>query len=99
MVNHSPAGKMAAITGSSVHNNRVQQLNHDLNIHCADVIKLQLYEFEHQRLLNPSNDTDIFAYIVYIPGINQLLQELSAPVTNLFSKSAFWSSYFFQNHA
>ena len=76
MVNHSPAGEMAAITGSSVHNQRVERFNRDLNIHCADVVKLELYELEHQGLLDPSNDTDLFClHYVYVPRINQLLQE------------------------
>ena len=76
MVNHSPAGEMAAITGSSVQNQRVEQFNRDLNIHCADVIKLELYELEHQGLLDPSSDTDLFClHYVYVPRINQLLQE------------------------
>lgn len=72
MINHSPAREMAAITASSVHNQRVERFNCDLNIHCADVIKLELYELEHQ----PSNDTDLFClHYVYVPRINQLLQE------------------------
>ena len=76
MVNHSPAGEMAVITGSSVQNQRVERFNRDLNIHCADVIKLELYELEHQGLLDPSNDTDLFSlHYVYVPRINQLLQE------------------------
>ena len=76
MVNHSPAGEMAAITRSLVHNQRVERFNRDLNIHCADVVKLELYQLEHRGLLDPSNDTDLF-YLHYIYGsrINQLLQE------------------------
>ena len=46
MVNQSPAGEMSVITGSSVHNQRVEQFNRDLNIHCADVIKSELYGLE-----------------------------------------------------
>ena len=76
MINHSPAGEMAVITGSSVHNQRVERFNRDLNIHCADVLKSDLYELEHQGLLDPSNDTDLFClHYVYVPRINQLLQE------------------------
>ena len=54
------AGEMAATTGSSVHNQRVERFNCDLNIHCADVVKLELYELEHQGLLDPSDDSDLF---------------------------------------
>ena len=54
------AGEMAAITGSSVHNQRVERFYRDLNIHCADVVKLELYQLEHQGPLDPSNDTDLF---------------------------------------
>lgn len=54
------AGEMAATTGSSVHNQRVERFNRDLNIHCADVVKLELYELEHQGLLDPSHESDLF---------------------------------------
>ena len=67
---------MSVITGSSVHNQRVERFNRDLNIHCGDVIKSELYELEHQGLLDPSNNTDLFClHYVYVPRINQLLQE------------------------
>ena len=76
MVNHLPAGEMAIITGSSVHNQRVERFNCDLNIHSGDVIKLELYELEHHGLVDPSNDTDLsFLHYVCVPRINQLLQE------------------------
>ena len=76
MTNHSPAGGVAVITGSSVHNQRVGRFNRDLNIHCADLIKSELYELEHQGLLDSSNDTYLFClHYVYVPRINQLLQE------------------------
>ena len=76
MVNQSPAGEMSVITGSSVHNQRVERSNRDLNIHCADGIKSELYELEQQGLLDPSNNTDLFClHYVYVPRINQLLEE------------------------
>ena len=76
MVNQSPSGEISVITGSPVHNQRVVQFNRDLNIHCADVIKSELYGLEQQGLLDPSNDTDLFClHYVYVPRINQLLEE------------------------
>ena len=54
---------MAVITVSSVRNQRVERYNRDLNIHCADVIKSELYELENQGFLDPSNDI-YFAYIM-----------------------------------
>ena len=54
------AREMAATTGSSVHNQRVERFNRDLNIHCADVVKFELYELEHQGLLDPSDESDLF---------------------------------------
>ena len=76
MVSQSPEREMAVITGSSVHNQRIERFNRDLNIHCADVIKPELYQLENEGLLDPSNDTDIFClHYVYVPKINVLLQE------------------------
>ena len=46
MFNQSPAGEMSVITGSSVHDQRVERFKRDLNIHCADVIKAGLYGLE-----------------------------------------------------
>lgn len=55
---------------------RVEWFNCNLNTHCADVIKSELYELEQQGLLDPSNNTDLFClHYVYVPRINQLLEE------------------------
>ena len=43
MINHSPAGEMAVITGSSVHNQKVERFNRDLNIRCAVMSLSQSY--------------------------------------------------------
>lgn len=76
MINNSPLREMAAITGSSVHNQRVERFNGDLNRHCANVIKPELYNLESEGVLDPSNDTDLFClHYVYVPRINALLRE------------------------
>lgn len=76
MVQFSPAGDMAALTGSPVHNQRVERFNRDLNTHCEHVIKRELYELEAQDILDPSNNTDLFClHYVYLPRINKLLCE------------------------
>ena len=71
---------MSVITGSSVHDQRVERFKRDLNIHCADVIKAGLYGLEQQGLLDPSNNTDLFClHYVYVPRKNQLLEEFVNP--------------------
>lgn len=66
----------AVITGSSVHNERIERLWRDV-FRCVVCSFYQVfYELEMQQLLDPLNETDLFClHQVYIPIINRILAE------------------------
>ena len=64
------------LTGSSVHNQRIERFNPDLNTNCSYVCAPIFYELESMNVLNLDNETYIFClHYVYIPRINRTLAE------------------------
>ena len=72
------SGEESVLTGSSVHNQRIERFNRDLNNNCSHVYSPIFYELESMNVLDLDNETDIFSlHYVYIPGINGTLDELT----------------------
>lgn len=69
-------GEDSVLTGSSVHNQRIERFNRDLNRNCSSVYSPIFYDLEASRLLDPDNRTDLFClHYVYLPRIDRTLQE------------------------
>lgn len=64
------------ITGSSVHNQRVERLHRDVTTGVVNSFKDQFYLMERSGLLDPVNEIHLFSlHFVYLPEINRSLQE------------------------
>uniref|UniRef100_A0A8C6K7J7 Integrase catalytic domain-containing protein n=1 Tax=Nothobranchius furzeri TaxID=105023 RepID=A0A8C6K7J7_NOTFU len=100
----STRGESSVITGSSVHNQRIERFNRDLNNNCSKVYAPKFYALESLGCLNLENPTDLFClHYVYLPRINRTLEEFKAAYNNhsissegnktpvqLFSLNSFW---------
>ncbi|KAK0138682.1 hypothetical protein N1851_024773 [Merluccius polli] len=76
-------GEHSVLTGSSVHNQRIERFNRDLNRNCSHVFAPIFYELESLEALNVDNDTDLFSlHYVYIPRINRTLDEFKSAFNN-----------------
>ena len=76
-------GENYVLTGSSVHNQRIEQFNRDLNINCRDVFAPIFYELESMEALDVDNESDLFSlHYVYIPRTNHTLDEFKAAFNN-----------------
>ena len=73
----------SVIVGSSVHNQRIERHNRAVNEQVLDTYKAEFYDLEHEGILDPLNDTDLFClHYVYIPRINRTLSEFVAAHNN-----------------
>uniref|UniRef100_A0A667Y9I1 Integrase catalytic domain-containing protein n=1 Tax=Myripristis murdjan TaxID=586833 RepID=A0A667Y9I1_9TELE len=76
-------GENSVLTGSSVHNQRIERFNRDLNKNCRDVYAPIFYELESMEALDVDNESDLFClHYVYIPRINHTLNEFRAAFNN-----------------
>ena len=73
----------AVITGSSVHNERIERLWRDV-FRCVVSSFYQIfYELETEQLLDPLNEVDLFClHQVYLPRINVVLAEFAESWNN-----------------
>ena len=76
MLENRGCGRGSMITGSSVHNTRVERMHHDVyqGVLCFFV---KMFEYlESCQLFDPLNDIHMYAlHFIYLPRINKSLQE------------------------
>nr|CAB3263197.1 uncharacterized protein LOC104266093 [Phallusia mammillata] len=66
----------AVITGSSVHNQRIERFNRDINTQVVNKFYNDFFFLEESNLLDPTNDTDLFClHFVFCHIINKRIQE------------------------
>ncbi|XP_048878521.1 uncharacterized protein LOC125747369 [Brienomyrus brachyistius] len=76
-------GETSVLTGNSVHNQRIERFNRDLNRNCSHVYAPIFYELESMEALNVENETDLFSlHFVYIPRLNRTLDEFKDAFNN-----------------
>ncbi|MGH0121170.1 UNVERIFIED_CONTAM: hypothetical protein FKN15_071157 [Acipenser sinensis] len=75
--------KTSAERGSSVHNQRIERFNRDLNRNCSQVYAPVFYDLESMHLLDIDNKTDLFSlHYVYLQRVNRTLNEFRAAYNN-----------------
>ena len=76
MHSHWGTARRSVILGSSMHNQRVERLNRDVNVNIAHVFNPKLQELEDLGLLDVNNETDMFClHYVLLPRVKRSLQE------------------------
>ena len=76
MISSHNGSYSSVVTGSSVHNERVERLWKDVNRSVGSVYKNVFWSLESDGILNPLNDVDLYClHFIFLPRINQTLSE------------------------
>ena len=76
MLRHRGIDRRSILVGSSVHNQRIERLWRDMHRCVISFYYRLFYYLEHNNLLDPISDTDLFAlHHVFLPRINRSLQQ------------------------
>ena len=68
------ANSNVIVVGSSVHNQRVERINRDINQQVIDRFDDTFFDLEEVGDLDALNDTDLYClHLVYLPIINNRL--------------------------
>ena len=66
----------AVVLGNSVHNQRIERLNRDINTQVLNYFVNLFTHLEETGLLNPANETDLYVlHCVFLPIINKRLRD------------------------
>jgi hypothetical protein len=83
MLQHRGTGRGSIITGSSVHNSRVERARRDVYSGVLCFFTRTFTRLEDNQLLDPLNELHLFAlHYIYIPRINKCLQEFKSQWKN-----------------
>ena len=83
MIEHRGAERRSMITGSSVHNQRIERFWRDLHYAVTNLFYRLFYHMEHINLLDPANELHLYAlHYVYIPRIYSALSQFRAGWNN-----------------
>lgn len=76
MIEHRGAERRSMLTGSSVHNQRVERLWRDVHSGVTKLFYRMFYYLEEHNLLEPLDEEQLYAlHYVYLPRINGSLNE------------------------